>query len=710
MTRRVIKAVGLAMGMAGMAAQAQPSADGAGEMVLPGLVVTATRTPQAPRDVPASIDVISGATVRMMGPQVNLSEPLQRIPGLGVLNRQNYAQDLQISSRGFGARSAFGVRGVRLYADGIPATMPDGQGQSALFDLGSAERIEVLRGPASALYGNASGGVVQVFTEDGPPRPEVSTGLTVSRDGFHREQIKLGGELGALNYVINASHFETDGYRDHSSAQRDQINTKLRWSFADRATLSVVASYLNMPEVEDPLGLTAEQWRTAPSSVVPNATLYNTRKSIENAQLGLVYQRPMRGGDDTLMAMVYHGTRQVRQYQSIPAGSQVGSHPGGVIDFSRQYAGLDARYTWRHTALSRPLEITAGVNLDEMREDRQGYRNFVDDGGGEATLGVLGERRRDEDNIARNSDQYLQAQWAVSDRWVLSAGVRHSRVRFESQDHFISGDNGDDSGQALWSATTPTVSALFKLSPRWHWYATAGRSFETPTLNETAYRSVNGSQPGLNFALRPSTAEHLELGFKAEPSEGWQLSAAAFQVDTDDEIGVSSSEQGRTVYRNVGRTSRHGLEMTAQWRVNRAWTAYAALSWLSAHYQDAFGAGEAAVRAGNTLPGLPVRTAFAELAWRPATSWHAALELRHSSRVWANDANTEYAPAWTTWAARAGWRHISGDWRLDTLARIDNLNNERYVGSVIVNDRSSRYYEPAPGRALTVSATLTRAF
>src|SRR5690606_37347623 len=129
-----------------------------------------------------------------------------------------------------------------------------------------------------------------------------------------------------------------------------------------------------------------------------------------------------------LMAMVYHGTRQVRQYQSIPAGSQVGSHPGGVIDFSRQYAGLDARYTWRHTALSRPLEITAGVNLDEMREDRQGYRNFVDDGGGEATLGVLGERRRDEDNIARNSDQYLQAQWAVSDRWVLSAGVRHSRV------------------------------------------------------------------------------------------------------------------------------------------------------------------------------------------------------------------------------------------------------------------------------------------
>src|SRR5690606_38709920 len=207
---------------------------------LPVTVVTATRIPQMQQDVAASVDTVDGATVRVMGPQVNLSEALQRVPGLAVLNRQTYAQDLQLSSRGFGARSAFGVRGLRLYADGVPATMPDGQGQSALFDLGSAERIEVLRGPASALYGNAAGGVVQVFTEDGPARPELSVGLAFSRDGFHRQQIKLGGESGDFNYVLNASHFETDGYRDHSAAQRDQFNTKLRWRLRDQATLTFI--------------------------------------------------------------------------------------------------------------------------------------------------------------------------------------------------------------------------------------------------------------------------------------------------------------------------------------------------------------------------------------------------------------------------------------------------------------------------------------
>ena len=678
---------------------------------LPVTVVTATRLPQMQQDVAASVDTVDGATVRVMGPQVNLSEALQRVPGLAVLNRQNYAQDLQLSSRGFGARSAFGVRGLRLYADGVPATMPDGQGQSALFDLGSAERIEVLRGPASALYGNAAGGVVQVFTEDGPPRPELSVGLAFSRDGFHRQQLKLGGESGDFNYVLNASHFETDGYRDHSAAQRDQFNTKLRWRLRDQATLTFVGSYLNMPEVQDPLGLTQAQWRQNPRQAdAASALAYNTRKHIENAQAGLVYERPMRGAQDTLRVMVYDGSRQVRQFQAIPVAAQTAPanqarHPGGVIDFTRDYAGLDARYTWRHTLLSRPLALTAGVNVDEMREQRQGYRNFTG-----ATTGVLGELRRDERNTTRNSDQYLQGEWALTERWQLGLGVRHSRVRFTSSDRYVVPGNGDDSGRVLFSATTPTASLMFKASPAWHWYVSAGRSFETPTLNETAYRSNDGAQTGLNLALRPATAEHLEVGVKARPFSSLSISAAAFQVNTEDEIGVNQNVGGRTTYRNVGRTGRHGVETSAQWRLAPQWSAMAALAWTSAHYRDAFGSGPTAVAAGRSLPGVPARTAFAELAWQPAPAWQTALEMRHSARLWANDANTEYAPAYTVYALRAGWRQSWGAWRLDALARVDNLSSKAYVGSVIVNDGNGRFYEPAPGRTLMVSTTVSRVF
>ncbi|RZL09955.1 MAG: TonB-dependent receptor [Rubrivivax sp.] len=697
-----------------VAAQAQP-ADAASAAPLPAVVVTATRSPQALPDAAAAIDVVDGATIRTMGPQVNLSEALQRVPGLGVLNRQNYAQDLQISSRGFGARSAFGVRGVRLYADGIPATMPDGQGQSALFDLGSAERIEVLRGPASALYGNASGGVIQVFTEDGPPRPELSLGLALGRDGFHREQLKLGGEAaeGAFNYVINASHFETDGYRDHSAARRDQFNTKLRWRFADRATLTLVGSYLNMPEVLDPLGLSEAQWRAAPRSAVSNAVGFNTRKNIENSQLGLVYERPVRHGEDTLRVMVYDGQRQVRQFQAIPTGPQAAPrHPGGVIDFSRDYAGLDTRYTWRHTLLSRPLQLTGGFSLDRMTESRQGYQNFIG-----SQTGVVGALRRDEDNTARNRDQYLQGQWAVAERWDLGLGLRHSRVGFDSQDRYIVGPNGDDSGGQRFSATTPTASVMFKASPAWHWYAAVGRSFETPTLNETAYRAAN--QSGLNLDLRASKARHAEVGVKARPLSDVQFNATLFHVETDDEIAVARSEGGRTTYQNVGRTRRQGAEASGSWRIAPGWSAFAALTWTDAQYQDSFtstavvnGVSTATtVAAGRKLPGVAARVGYAELAWRPASSgWQGALEVRHSARLWANDLNTAFAPASTVWAARAGWRQVWQGWRLEALARIDNLTDQAYVGSVIVNDGNGRFFEPAAGRSLLLSTTLTRVF
>ena len=693
-------------------------ADPADDTPLPEIVVTATRSAQERRDLAASVDRVDAATLRQMGPQINLSEALQRVPGLGVLNRKNYAQDLQISSRGFGARSTFGVRGVRLYADGIPATMPDGQGQSALFDLGSAERIEVLRGPASALYGNAAGGVVQVFTEDGPPEPELSLGLAVGADGLRREQVKLGGQSGAVNYMVNLSHFETDGWRAHSAAQRDQFSTKLRWDLADRATLTLLGSYLNMPNVQDPLGLTAAQLAANPRQADASALAYDTRKDIENGQLGLVYERPV-GHDDTLRLMAYGGSRQVRQFQAIPAGAQTPArHPGGIIDFNRDYRGLDARYTWRTQLAARPFTLTGGASIDQLKEQRQGYQNFIG-----STLGVVGALRRDEDNTARNSDQYLQADWAVAPRWSVGAGLRHSRVRFSSRDHYIVAGNGDDSGAMAFEATTPLASVMYRPLDALHLYASAGRSVETPTLNEVAYRSNAGTDPGWNLGLKASRAQHLEIGVKSRPLPRTTLDVALFSIDTDDEIAVARNEGGRSTFQNVGRTRRDGVEASSSWAINPAWSTYAALTFTRARYRDAFNSVAVAsgvttttqVNAGNDLPGVPRRSAYAELAWRPAhTGWSGALELRHSGRLWANDVNDEYAPAYTVWALRAGWRQVWGQgdqaWRLDTLARIENLRDAAYVGSVIVNEGNRRYYEAAPGRALMVSATLARSF
>ncbi|MDI1260071.1 TonB-dependent receptor [Aquabacterium sp.] len=688
-------------------------AQSAAAQALPDVVVTATRTAQPSFDIGASVDVVTGQTLRSAGPLVNLSEALTRVPGLSVLNRQNYAQDLQISSRGFGARSTFGVRGVRLYADGIPLTMPDGQGQASSIDLGSAQRIEVLRGPMSALYGNAAGGVIQVFTEDGPPTPEVTVGYAVSRDGFHRESVKLGGETGPVNYVINASHFETDGFRDHSAAQRDQINAKLKWSLQDRSTVTVVGSYLNMPQVQDPLGLTKTEMEANRKQATGSAYDYNTRKDIANRQLGVVYDKPLSFGELRLLG--YTGTRQVVQFQSIPLGAQgTATHPGGVIDLDRDFSGLDARLTWRTSLAGQPLSITGGLNVDRMDERRAGYQNFTASG---SVLGVQGALRRDEDNRAQNSDQYLQTQWDLSEQWVATAGVRQSKVTFRSQDHYVVVGNPDDSGRMGFSATSPVLGLMWKPSSTAHLYVTAGQSFETPTLNEVAYKTTDGSATGWNTGLKASQGRHLEVGLKQALSIQSGLNVAVFQTDTDDEIGVSRNERGRSSFQNVGRTRRLGAEASLQWRVAPTWSVYTSAAWMQARYRDSFQSTAVAgattttvVPVGNDLPGVPSQTTYAELLWRPTNAWQLAVEARHTGRIWANDINTEAAASYTVWAMRAGWTQALGDWRLNTLLRIDNVTDQHAVGSVIVNEGNKRYYEPSPGRSALLSVQVSKAF
>ncbi|HEY1312235.1 MAG TPA: TonB-dependent receptor plug domain-containing protein, partial [Steroidobacteraceae bacterium] len=237
-------------------AAANPSASADSATELSAIVVTATRVPESSFDLPVSVDRIERSAIAVGQLEVNLSESLLAVPGVSAQSRQNYAQDLQLSVRGFGARSSFGVRGIRLYSDGIPGTMPDGQGQFSQFDLGSADHIEVLRGPFSALYGNSSGGVIAVFTEDAKPGHLVEGSADYGTFNTQRYLLKTTGDDGVVNYVIDAAHFQTDGYREHSNAERDNFNAKMHFATSETAHLSVIANVVETPSVQDPLGLT----------------------------------------------------------------------------------------------------------------------------------------------------------------------------------------------------------------------------------------------------------------------------------------------------------------------------------------------------------------------------------------------------------------------------------------------------------------------
>jgi len=680
----------------------------AGEQAsLAPIVVTATRTAQPPFDVPASIDRIGGEFIRDAKPQVNISESLGGVPGLLARDRQNYAQDVQISVRGFGARSTFGIRGVRLYVDGIPATLPDGQGQITNVDLGTADRIEVLRGPFSALYGNSSGGVIQVFTEEGVGPPAVGAGAFVGSYGARRFGVKASGANGGFGYVVGASAFGIDGYREHSAAERYIGNSKLTWREGDDF-LTMIVNHVDL-RAQDPLGLTRAQFEADPTSVDPAATQFNTRKTVNQTQLGFIWERRI---DDvhSLRALIYGGTRATTQFQAIPVGPQANPlHPGGVIDLDRDYTGADVRWTARTRLAGAPFTIVAGLAYDSLDEHRLGFQNFIG-----PVLGVQGALRRDERNDVANSDQYAQAAWELG-RWTLHAGIRNSSVRFDSTDHYIVGPNPDDSGSVRYDATLPVAGVMFKASDAIHLYATAGRGFETPTLNELAYRP-NG-QTGLNFGLQAAKNESLELGVKTRGAWG-DANLALFETHTDNEIATLSNVGGRATFQNVGSTRRRGAEASWTGEVRRDVRAQLAATYLDARYRDTFQtctatpcpAPNLTVPAGNRIPGLAQTAFYSALAWAPPLGWRAGVEFRALGKVYVNDVNSDAAAGFGIVNANVGWLAKAGRVEWSAFARVDNLLDRHYAGSVIVNEGNARYFEPAPGRNWSVGVQATASY
>ncbi|WP_312559181.1 TonB-dependent receptor PqqU [Atlantibacter hermannii] len=672
------------------------------------MVVTASPGPVSELETPAAVSVVTGDDLRYAAPQINLSENLGSVPGLQILNRQNYAQDLQLSIRGFGSRSTYGVRGIRLYVDGIPATMPDGQGQTSNIDLNSVASVEVLRGPFSALYGNASGGVIDVKTETGEAPPTIEASSYYGSFGTWRYGLKASGatgdgtQPGDVNYTVSSTRFTTHGFRDHSDARKNLANAKLGVRIDDVSTLTLLLNSVDI-RANDPGGLSYSEWRDNPRQS-PRGEQYDTRKTIRQTQAGLNYQRALSTSDD-LSITAYAGQRETVQYQSIPAGPQRNpTHPGGVIDLSRHYQGVDSRLTHRDTLWTLPVDVTVGLNYENMSENRKGFENFTLDNG-VPLYGVKGDKRRDERNLMWNLDPYLQSSWQLSDALSLDAGVRYSSIWFDANDHYITTANGDDSGEASYHKWLPAGALKYKVTDAWNVYLSAGRGFETPTINELSYRS--GGQNGLNLALKPSTSDTVELGSKTRIGNGL-FSAALFQTDTDNEIVVDASSGGRTTYKNAGKTRRQGLELSLDqqfawdWKLKMAWT------WLDATYRsNACGATDCN---GNRMPGIARNMGYASFGYQPEQGWYAGADVHYMGDIMADDENSAKALSYTVAGLNTGYKFLYERWALDLFGRVDNLFDKGYVGSVIVNESNGRYYEPAPGRNYGVGMSVSYRF
>lgn len=652
------------------------------------VVVTATRVQQNSFDLPVAIDVVTKDKIQDGQLQMTLSESLIRVPGITAQNRSQMAQDPQISTRGFGARSAFGVRGLRVYIDGIPLTMPDGIGQPGVADLSVIKSIEVMRGPFSALYGNSSGGVVQLLTEDAPKTPEIGASVMFGSDNTKRQSVRAAGTSEGIEYLVNYSNFDSDGYRDHSASRKEQGTAKFKINISEDTKLTTLVNWFDQ-KAQDPGGLrrTASSGEPSafddPRSTTQAALRANTRVERSHTQVGFNLEHKLND-NNSLNLITYVGTRENLQYLALNSTGL-----GRASKISRDFWGTDLRWNNSGFLFEKAYTLSAGVTYGKMNDSRLDSPALNGN--------VSNAPTRNEQNIASNSDQYLQGKLAVLDSLDLFLGVRRSKVTLRIDDDLVTASNPDNSGSLTYEKTTPVVGAVWKVNPALNFYANYGKGFETPTFIEVAYLtpSINSSP---NFGLKPSNSKNLEVGAKAFIGINTQANLTLFKIMTDDEIIAQTSGTFSTSI-NAGKTTRNGAELSVDTQLPHNFALFGAYTLLNAKFDSDFTSAGSAVNSGNIIPGTYHTQIYGEASWRhPESGFRTALEARHNSKTYVNDINTDAAPSYTIFNLRAGFEQRLKQWRFSEYIRVENLLDRDYIGSVRVNDSNARFFEPAAGR------------
>ncbi len=636
---------------------------------LPPIVVTAPRVETSITDVPAAISVVGTEDIQLGQPTLGLDESLARIPGIFSQNRFNFAQDLRVSIRGFGARAAFGIRGIKILVDGIPATLPDGQSQVDSLDLGSAERVEVMRGPASALYGNASGGVISVTTEDGPETSFVEGRITLGEYDLWKLQLKSGGQAGPMNYLISASRLEYGGYREQSDTESVVFNSKFRFDIDESSDLTAVINIVDSPRADDPGGLSranVEENRRAAAAV----NLSNhTGEEVSQQRFGLVYRRDF--GD--LHELQINGYITARQFR--------GAIPFRVIEFDRYFGGGGLQYSYHGDLFGRSSRLTVGIDVQHQSDRRQNFNNVNGEPG--ETL------RLNQDERVTSVGPYIQEELDLLDQLTLVLGGRYDYVRFKVDDFLTS--NGDDTGSRTFDQVTGRFGLIYRPSPTINAYINISQSFETPSTTELVNRPDDLG--GLNPDIEPQKAVNYEIGVKGQAFKRLRYEFALFYIDLEDEL-ISFEENGRTFFRNAGESRRYGVELGLGLQVFDGLRASFAYTYLNAEFDEFLK--EGVELGGNEVPGLPPHQVHGELFYQHASGLYGGIDILYVSEFFVTDENDEQNDAYTVANVRLGYEYLWENWLFAPFLGVQNLFDEKYNSNVRINAFGGRFFEPAP--------------
>ena len=675
---------------------------------LPTITVNVTRSATSLARAPWAVGSVDGTELRHGRATLGLDEALSEVPGVYVANRYNFSLDQRISIRGFGSRSNFGVRGLTLLLDGVPQTLPDGQGQLTNLDLANVSRVDVLRGPASSLYGNGSGGVLSFTTDMRAPEPLQATGRAESGAfGLRKYQARVAGRAGGSVASLSASRLTIDGFRQHSAAEQRTLTLGVDHALGTSTVAQLRFHAASLPLAENPGALTLVEYARKSDSAAGNNILRGANKSVSQQQLSLAV-RQSRDDGSSLEASVFGTLRDLANpLASPPPGTPspvtgtyntIGRHAGGTRLSAARRIG-----PWGALA---PL-LTAGLDAQGMRDHR---RNSRDTGGKvqRATDSLFLDQVETVTNVA----PFAQATWQPTSRLQLELGGRYDRVRFSVDDHFLK-DGKDNGGARTMAASSGHAGASFVAGRAFTPYVNAASSFETPTTTELQARPDGGG--GFSDALGPQRARSIEVGGRGRV-ERLSYQAAVFRVRVDDALVQFLETNGRAYFTNAGRTAQDGAELGASVRVVHAVDVNASYTYARYRFDRYRPQTRTATKLvidtldGRWLPGVPAH--FLRTGLRTRLGRGATLDVDHtiSTRLYADDRNTIRIPGWGrgTLDARLAWSTSVAGVPLSPFASVTNAFGQRYVGAVTVNGAFGRDVEPAPGRAWFAGLELGR--
>jgi iron complex outermembrane receptor protein len=647
---------------------------------LQSVTISSSRFVTKDIQTPLSITVIDQSRLQIGQSKISLFESLGAVSGVFAMNSENFAQDLRISIRGFGARASFGIRGLKIMMDGIPESIPDGTAKVGNLDVGMMERMEVIKGPASGLYGNASGGVISMFSENAT-KNFAEFQANFGSYGLQRYQFKTGQTLGKLMYFVSASRLQSTGYREHSRLERNFLNGKLIYQFSDKNKLTFLANYINSPKAEDPGALTQTEIDNNRQQARQVNLTFNAYETFKQGRLALIYDHNFNEKHQ-INARVFYLNRDFSNQQALQASGQ--------IAFNRDFAGGGLNYQFS----TKNYRLKTGLDLENQQDNRKRFDNLS---------GERGTLRLDQIEEFRSIGVFILQEFSFNAKFRMSLNTRFDDVQLKISDKFLS--DGDQSATQSFQKINPMLGFSYAPTPSQSIFTNFSTNFETPSLNELS-NNPNGTG-GFNPSLNPQKSRNFEVGYKGILSKKFRADLSLFYIEVEDEIVPYQlpNQATKTYFRNAGLSERKGIELGLTYKIRAGLTTYFNYTFSDfkyKSYQTTAGKFD-----GNILPGIPKHNIYGEVRYFPNIGIYAIAQVRSISKIYADDANAVTNNAYATVNLRVGYKKNIGKLQFEPFIGVNNLLNEVYNANILINATANRYFEPASGSfifgGLTVS-------